>query len=455
MAKLDRDLHQQRVGADLGRARQRKNRRQSGSVGPTQVENVANKRASIPSRPMRRNGPSLRENLVADQIHSQAHPAPSIQEKLSSKLSLGNVLPGGQPAPRKPRRQAMPRQSESRYEASSHAESQRVISQEQNTQPRRSHRVFDAHSESNPPVMVRGGMGGMAFGRVATSRVQKQNPPRRRIDVPLKVTGAEVRLPAIPLVHLGWRAVSFIMVLMMLASLVLMWKGPIFQASGVEAVGLKRLTASDLNAVLGIYGKSIFTLNPNVLHEALSQAFPELSRISVKVGLPAKIKVTVTERVPVIAWTQDGVETWVDAQGISFPPRGTPKNAIVQVEGYGNPPGETQAAAATGQAGSAASVPVPGTPNTPTLRLSPELVSSILALGAKMPEGTVLVYDSQHGLGWNDPNGWEVFFGPEDQDMDMKLVVYQALVERLKNDGIKPALISVEYLHAPYYRMER
>jgi hypothetical protein len=72
-----------------------------------------------------------------------------------------------------------------------------------------------------------------------------------------------------------------------------------------------------------------------------------------------------------------------------------------------------------------------------------------------MPADTLLVYDSEHGLGWNDPNGWEVFFGAEDQDMEMKLMVYQALVDRLQSEGIQPALISVEYVHAPYYRMER
>ena len=72
-----------------------------------------------------------------------------------------------------------------------------------------------------------------------------------------------------------------------------------------------------------------------------------------------------------------------------------------------------------------------------------------------MPADTMLVYDSEHGLGWNDPNGWEVYFGAEDQDMEMKLSVYQAMVERLQSEGIQPALISVEYVHAPYYRMER
>jgi hypothetical protein len=38
-------------------------------------------------------------------------------------------------------------------------------------------------------------------------------------------------------------------------------------------------------------------------------------------------------------------------------------------------------------------------------------------------------------------------------DMQMKLL-RQALVEQLESEH-SPALISVEYVHAPYYRMER
>ena len=95
------------------------------------------------------------------------------------------------------------------------------------------------------------------------------------------------------------------------------------------------------------------------------------------------------------------------------------------------------------------------TNNSTKMKLSPDLVAAILALGEKMPADTLLVYDSEHGLGWNDPNGWQVYFGQEDQDMEMKLSVYETLVDHLKNEGIQPELISVEYVHAPYYRMER
>jgi hypothetical protein len=245
------------------------------------------------------------------------------------------------------------------------------------------------------------------------------------------------------------------MVLMMLTSLFLIWKAPVFQVIKVEAKGLQRLTVSDLNTVMGTLGKSVFTINPALLDESLHQAFPELSKISIKIGLPANVKVVVTEREPVISWIQDGSETWVDAEGISFPPRGTPANLLVRVEGHGTPPSITPAATQENMQNLPEGTPAAASITTPTLRLSADMVSAILALGAKMPADTLLVYDSVHGLGWNDPQGWEVFFGAEDQDMEMKLTVYQALVERLKNEGIQPALISVEYVHAPYYRIER
>jgi len=455
MAELERDLNNRKLGIDPGRARKRKIRRENGAGISGRVESSASDRRTTRPRVSSRSGPSNRERLVTDEIKDKLESTPSIQGKLSSRLGLTNMLNKPGAAARRARREAEPRRSESLFEATSRAETQRITNPEQGYLPPKSRRIYDAHTDAAPPVMVRGGMGGMAFGRVANSRLHKQRAPKRRIDVPLRVTGAEVRLPALPFAQLGWRGVSLTMVLMMCACLVLMWMAPVFQVSTVEAQGLKRLTVSDLNAVMGTFGKSIFSLNPNLLRENLNQAFPEFSKISVRVNLPARVKVVVTERQPVIAWTQDGVETWVDGEGISFPPRGVPEAPLVQVEGYGTQPGINLDALGIGPSGLTGGIPLPQTPNNPSLKLSPAQVSSILALGAKMPVDTILVYDSEHGLGWNDPNGWEVFFGPEDQDMEMKLTVYQALVERLKSEGIQPALISVEYVHAPYYRMER
>jgi cell division protein FtsQ len=455
MTKPERDLHQQRLKADLSRARKRKIKREDGADIAMQASGLTRSARTTRQHAPRRSGASTRERLVLNQIKDQMDSLPSLQGKISSMLGLGGGDEKTEAGLRRTRRESGSHKNETLFEATRRVETQRITGSEQGYLPPKNRRVYDSRSEVTPPVMVRGGMDGMAFGRVANSRLQKSRSPRRRFDVPLKVTGAEMRLPAIPLINLGWRAVSLFMVLMMSASLLLMWKAPVFQVTTVEGVGIKRLTVADLNAVLGTFGKSIFSLDPNALRQTLKVAFPELSKISVRVNLPAKVTVVVTERQPIITWTQDGVETWVDGEGISFPPRGVSEAALVKVEGYGTPPSETPAAPTDEQSGTAAGILSMLASDRPAIRLSPELVAAILALGAKMPADTVLVYDSQHGLGWNDPNGWDVFFGNEDQDMDMKLSVYQALVERLKSEGIQPALISVEYVHAPYYRMER
>ena len=447
MTESKRDLHQQGSESGTSRARRRKSQRESSQFNMSQAESPSSVRKEARPRATRRNGPTTREQLVQEQINATSDKTTSIQGKLSSKLGLSSP-------PSRSKAGARSRRSEALFEATAQQETQRITSREQTRPLAKNHRVFEAHSDAAPPVMVRGGMGGMAFGRVANSRLHKQRSPKRRIDVPLRVTGAEVRLPSIPMVSLGWRSISLFMVILMIACLMMMWKAPLFQAGSVQAQGMKRVTVSDLNVVMGTFGRSVFSLNPGDLREAISQAFPELTKISVRVGLPASVKVVATERQPVISWMQDGVESWVDAEGYSFPVRGVVDAPLVVVEGFGIPPGTTQAATMAEQA-SAAPLPSQEAIRTPSMRLSSEQVSAILALGAKMPPETALVFDSQRGLGWNDPNGWEVFFGDENQDMEMKMAVYQALVDQLKSEGIQPALISVEYVHAPYYRMER
>jgi len=63
-----------------------------------------------------------------------------------------------------------------------------------------------------------------------------------------------------------------------------------------------------------------------------------------------------------------------------------------------------------------------------------------------------MVYDTTYGLGWQDAHGWQVYFGQNTDDIPMKLKVYQAIVDTLTNKGIRPTLISVEYLDAPFYK---
>jgi hypothetical protein len=130
----------------------------------------------------------------------------------------------------------------------------------------------------------------------------------------------------------------------------------------------------------------------------------------------------------------------VDANGISFPMRGANDTLPSPlVDANSAPPVQVQVA-------DAESGPLQNF-------LTPEMVSAIMSMSAQAPADTPLVYDAQHGLGWKDPQGWEVYFG-DVRDMGIKLTIYQALLKRLQEEGVTPALVSVEYIHSPFYRVE-
>ncbi len=293
-------------------------------------------------------------------------------------------------------------------------------------------------SRTPPPVLVRN----EAVAPPMAVRKSRPGQNRRRVDVALNVPGAEVRLPSLPVVRIGWRILSALLTLALAGLLYFLWTSPTFHIEKPRITGLVRIPEADINTVVDVSDEPVFAINTNKIHADLQQAFPEMKAITVEVKLPATLAISVTERTPVIDWKMEDQEKWVDAEGIAFPPRGEVSGLIV-VEGpspYG--PIDTAAAAKAAKEGK------------PLQFMSPVLVEAIQTLSTIAPQGTPIVYDKERGLGWKDERGWQAYFGMDLSDMDQKLKVYQALVDRLEQDGNTPSLISVEQVHAPYYRLE-
>lgn len=289
---------------------------------------------------------------------------------------------------------------------------------------------------STPPVLIRGVDISSLPWQVKPRGKAK---PRRRYDVALSMPGVEMRLPSLPQVAVGWRLVSFLLAAALATFLYYLWSAPEYHVQAAQVVGLQRLSSSDVNAVLDVRGESIFAIDTAALEEELRQAFPEFATVKVEIGLPGEVFVSVEERQPILAWKQDGRTTLVDANGVAFPVRdqNTAIPAVV-VDAHGTPPVQ------------------PGDIQDGAMQqfLPVETVSGILSMSAQSPSGIPLSYDPQRGLGWVDAQGWEVYFG-DTRQMDMKLRVYKAILEKLDEEDIMPALISVEHVHLPYYRLER
>jgi cell division protein FtsQ len=290
----------------------------------------------------------------------------------------------------------------------------------------------------SPPVMARA-------ARITASgaQVRQKRPLKRRYDISLGVTGAEARLPTMPVVSFSWRFVSGAMFLLMALCVFNLWSSPAFKIDTIQVDGENRLSQGDINTVLGIIGESIFLVTPQELEENLLTAFPELTAVDIDIALPADVLIKIEERKPVMSLIYKDVEYWIDSEGVAFAPRGNP-GKLIRVE--------TQSELADiQQSDQADDSPL----LTPRITVNPDLVSAVQNIGGTLPEDTLILYDQEHGLGWNDPQGWQVYFGQDTQDIEMKLVVYEALVESLVEEGVYPAMISVEYVHAPYFRMEQ
>jgi len=275
-----------------------------------------------------------------------------------------------------------------------------------------------------------------------------------------------MRLPSIPMINMGWRWISFVAAGGLLLLLYYLMTSPTFRVEAAKIHGLVRVPDMMVHTSANITGEPIFMLSETKLEEQLTTQFPEFSDIQASIGLPNTVVISVTERVPTLTWIVNGDVKLVDDDGMAFPVRSDNQD-------YPSPVIESQVAPPAPQLITAESiqaeqeledqvaddqVPEQAPPQIPEIGavrfMSPEMVGAIKTLALQAPEGQSLIYDPEHGLGWTDPRGWEVYFG-DASEIEVKLLVYSAIVGRLQQEGIKPVLISVQYPHAPFFRLER
>lgn len=299
-----------------------------------------------------------------------------------------------------------------------------------------------------PPMVSRDGR------MYAPPPKQKVKKARRRVNVALrsKGQGAEVRLPAMPALGVGWRLMSGLLAAAMAWGIYFFWSSPEFDIQNVEVRGLQSVSQEEIFSKLQIYGASVFTIDPRGLKEIMLEKFSALEDVVVDVSYPADVVITVTEREPVIAWEQAGIASWwIDHTGLRFEPLG-PSDGLVVVNALAAPPPLPVSADKVQEQEEAE--PAPEEPQAEEL-LTPEMVDAILFLSAHAPENSVMVYDGEHGLGWADQDkNWTVYFGKRLDNLPLRLAAYETILADILKKKWAPVYISVEYVHAPYYRMK-
>lgn len=261
-------------------------------------------------------------------------------------------------------------------------------------------------------------------------------PARQYQALAASVTG-RLQAPSLPRIRMGWRLLSFFLVVLFGAGLYYAYTLPMFRITGIALVGNQYLSAEEANTVLGLNGMPIFLLEPEKVENALRLNFPEIASAEVTVELPNLVNVTITERQPVIRWEQGNAYAWLDEEGVALRPRAEVSGLVV-VRASGAPP--------TGPA--SASDPI-----SPIPFADSKIIETARVLAPYAPQGSALLYDPKYGIGWTDSRGWTVWFGASPEQADMKLRVYVVLVDSLIQRGITPIMINVAYPNAPYYRL--
>jgi hypothetical protein len=289
-----------------------------------------------------------------------------------------------------------------------------------------------------PPITTRGQA---SYAPKPKKKAKSRPSVKRRYEVAFGVGESSLSLPPISLptrVEIGWRWLSGALSILLIWALYMLWTAPQFRVGTADVYGNQRIDPAEINNALAVSGLPVFELQPEKIITSLRLNYPEISAASVSVDMPNRVNVTITERQPLILWQQNGGYAWIDAEGIAFRPHGQ-VDGLINVTALGAPPSLLK---------------TDDDPFTPAPFITADMVKALQALAPYVPAGTPISYDPQYGLGWQDQRGWQVYFGFASGEMNLKLRIYQTLVDSLTQRGVQPVMISVAYPDAPFYRLE-
>lgn len=231
-----------------------------------------------------------------------------------------------------------------------------------------------------------------------------------------------------PLVRFGTRWLSLFGLGMTIWILSQLTSGAEYRIDTFSIEGAYYMSPSRIRSIANLGGRQSYQIDPSEIEQKL-EMHAEVLSAEVTLSWPNDLVIEIEERLPVLEWNDAGRSWLISADGLAYLRRSSPPelnrvhslNSVLQI-------GETL---------------------TPVI--DPNVVQAALDLKARIGDGQDLIFDSEHGFGFQDGYGWMAFFGV-DGDMGYKLEAYSKIVEILLQNRYPANLVSVEDVSAPYYR---
>lgn len=208
---------------------------------------------------------------------------------------------------------------------------------------------------------------------------------------------------------------------------------PQFRFDQITIRGMEKISKEEIVYFSGAKGKPVFTINPENVRQTMLRHYHDVSDVEVEIDFPAEMTITLYERIPVVEWDFGGSKFWIDQEGMVLNETNSQRDVIhVYADSY---PGAIDQQDR----------------NIPSY-FSMDVLHTIKTMGKYVPEDKPLIFTYKNGFGWDTENGWRIFFGKTDTDMEEKLRMEKSLTAYFLDNNIQPVFLSLEYKDAPYYR---
>jgi cell division septal protein FtsQ len=127
------------------------------------------------------------------------------------------------------------------------------------------------------------------------------------------------------------QALGLTCLVLLVALTTVLFRSPSFYVWDATVTGAQWQDAGQVYQMSGLEGLSIFYVDPAHVADTLVR-LPGVKQVSVRCRLPNRVSIHITERTPVAIWQSEGVQYWVDAEGMLFSRYTDLPNPLVIVE---------------------------------------------------------------------------------------------------------------------------
>lgn len=208
---------------------------------------------------------------------------------------------------------------------------------------------------------------------------------------------------------------------------------PYFRVQTPAVTGSTQINIEEITYYTGLRNLPIYMVDPEMIRDSLLKRYPEIRDIHVTLVLPSSVDIVMEQRNPVIEWDFGGSTFWIDEDGTVMK-ESSSQSKMVYVLANSFPGAKSR------------------TDRNVPASFSRKALNSILHFGSVLPEGKTLFYSYDNGFGWDTNAGYRLWLGINDNGLDEKLAMAESLKKYFAEEEIEPDMLSLEFMHAPYYR---